>query len=465
VSAPKDTRRQIGVNAFDMNCPTHLVAGTWRAKGSRASEYKDIGYWTDLARTCERGLMDGIFIADVLGVYDVFAGSNDGALRGGAQVPVNDPSLVVPAMAAVTEHLGFGITASTSFEHPYTFARRMSTLDHLTKGRVGWNIVTSYLESGAKNIGMDAQVRHDNRYDIADEYMEVLYKLWEGSWEDDAVVADPERNVYADPEKVHPIEHEGEYFKVPGIHLSEPSPQRTPLLYQAGQSKRGKRFAAEHAEAVFMGAPRAEILRGNIDDLRTRLVEAGRDPFDIRVFSSYSTIVAPTRAEAEEKRARYRELIDPEGTLVLWSGWLGYDLSPYDLDEPLRHVHNEAMQSTAETFGGGSWTVRNFIEELGFGADGPNAWGDPVEVADQIEAWVDATGADGLNLNHVVTPATYVDFAELVVPELQRRGRYRTAYDEAPTLRDKFFGRGSRLPDTHQAAGHRYRRDHAGVPA
>jgi FMN-dependent oxidoreductase (nitrilotriacetate monooxygenase family) len=454
--------RQIRVNAFDMNCPTHLVAGTWRHPESQASRYKDLGYWTDLARLCERGLLDGIFIADVLGVYDVFGGSADGALRGGAQVPVNDPALVVPAMAAVTEHLGFGITASTSFEHPYTFARRMSTLDHLTKGRVGWNIVTSYLESGARNIGLDGQVRHDNRYDIADEYMEVLYKLWEGSWEDDAVVVDVERNVYTDPAKVHPIEHDGEYFKVPGIHLSEPSPQRTPLLYQAGQSNRGKRFAAEHAEAVFMGAPRAEIMRGNIDDLRGRLVDAGRDAHDIRVFSSFSTIVAPTASEAEEKRDYYRSLIDPEGTLVLWSGWLGYDLAPYGLDEPLRHVPNEAMQSTAEAFGGGRWTVRDFVEELGYGADGPNATGDPAAVADQIEDWIDTTGADGINLNHVVTQESYVDFVELVVPELQRRGRYRTSYEKG-TLRHKFFGRGSRLPDTHQAA--RHRRDIAGAPA
>ena len=456
------TAKQIRVNAFDMNCPTHLVAGTWRAAGSRAREYKDLGYWTDLARTCERGLMDGIFIADVLGVYDVYGGSNDGALRGGAQVPVNDPSLVVPAMAAVTEHLGFGVTASTSFEHPYTFARRMSTLDHLTKGRIGWNIVTSYLESGARNLGLEGQVRHDNRYDIADEYMEVLYKLWEGSWEDDAVVADVERNVYTDPEKVHPIEHQGTYFKVPGIHLCEPSPQRTPLLYQAGQSNRGKTFAAEHAEAVFMGAPRAEIMRGNIDDLRGRLVDAGRDAHDIKVFSSFSVIVAPTESEAAEKRDYYRSLIDPEGTLVLWSGWLGYDLSPYDLDEPLRHVPNEAMQSTNETFGDGKWTVRDFVEGLGFGADGPNATGDPASVADQIEDWIDSTGADGINLNHAVTQESYVDFVDLVVPELQRRGRYRTSYEEG-TLRDKFFGRGSRLPDTHQAA--RHRRDTAGAPA
>jgi FMN-dependent oxidoreductase (nitrilotriacetate monooxygenase family) len=446
--------KQILVNAFDMNCPTHLVAGTWRDPGSNAAGYKDLAYWTELAQICERGLFDGIFIADVLGIYDVYGGGPEGALRGGAQVPVNDPLLLVPAMAAVTEHLGFGVTCSTSFDHPYTFARRMSTVDHLSKGRVGWNIVTSYLESGARNIGMDGQIRHDNRYDIADEYMEVLYKLWEGSWEDDAVVADVERNMYVDPDKVHAIEHEGEYFKVPGIHLSEPSPQRTPLLYQAGQSNRGKTFAAEHAEAVFMGAPTAERMAANIADLRERLVAAGRDRGDIKVFSSYSVVVAPSEAEAKEKADYYRSLIDPEGTLVLWSGWLGFDLSSYDLDEPLRMVPNEAMQSTNETFGDGKWTVRDFVESLGFGADGPTAVGSPESVADQIEAWIDETDADGLNLNHVVTPASYADFAELVVPELQRRGRYRTSYEQG-TLREKLFGRGARLPETHQAASHR----------
>jgi FMN-dependent oxidoreductase (nitrilotriacetate monooxygenase family) len=454
--------RQILVNAFDMNTPTHLVAGTWRDPDSQAAGYKDLAYWTELAQVCERGLFEGIFIADVLGVYDLYAGGPEGALRGATQVPVNDPLLLVPAMAAVTEHLGFGITASTSFEHPYTFARRMSTADHLSGGRVGWNIVTSYLESGARNIGMDAQVRHDNRYDIADEYMEVLYKLWEGSWEDDAVVRDVERNLYVDPDRVHPIEHEGEYFKVPGIHLCEPSPQRTPLLFQAGSSNRGKTFAAEHAEAVFMGAPTAARMRANIDDLRERAVAAGRERGDIKVFSSYSVVVAPSDREAAEKEAYYRSLIDPEGTLVLWSGWLGFDLSSYDLDEPLRMVPNEAMQSTNETFGDGKWTVRDFVESLGFGADGPTAVGSPEAVADQIEAWIDETGADGLNLNHVVTPASYVDFAELVVPELQRRGRYRTSYDEG-TLREKFFGRGPRLPETHQAAG--FRRTRAGAPA
>jgi long-chain alkane monooxygenase len=446
--------RQVLVNAFDMNTPTHLVSGTWRHPESQAWQYKDLRYWTDLAKILERGLFDGLFIADVLGIYDVYGSNADAALRGAVQVPVNDPMMLVSALAHVTEHLGFGITASTSFEHPYTFARRMSTLDHITKGRVGWNIVTSYLESGARNIGLATQEIHHRRYDIADEYLEVLYKLWEGSWEEDAVVRDVERNLYVDPEKVHGIEHEGEFFKVPGIHLCEPSPQRTPLLYQAGTSNRGKDFAAAHAEAIFVAAPTAEILRGQIADIRSRAKALGRDPYDIKVFSGFTIITGETEREATAKHDLYRSYTDAEGTLALWSGWLGYDLSVHDLDDPLNVVPNNAIQSTAETFGKGDWRVRDLVERLAMGDAGPLAVGSPAKVADRIQEWLEETDADGLNLSHVVTPQSFIDFADLIVPELQRRGVYRTSYDEG-TLRQKLFGRGDRLPSTHPGAQYR----------
>jgi FMN-dependent oxidoreductase (nitrilotriacetate monooxygenase family) len=446
--------KQVLVNAFDMSCPTHLVAGTWRHPDSQGWRYKDLGYWTDLAQLLERGLFDGLFMADVIGVYDVYGSGPDAALRAGAQVPVNDPMLAISAMAHVTEHLGFGVTASTSFEHPYTFARRMSTLDHLTGGRIGWNIVTSYLQSGAVNLGLTGLNRHDNRYDIADEYLEVLYKLWEGSWEEDAVVRDAERGIYTDPAKVHPIEHEGTYFKVPGIHLSEPSAQRTPLLYQAGTSTRGKRFAAENAEAIFAAAPTAGILANQIADIRRQAVGMGRDAYDIKVFSGFTVITGATGSEARRKHDEYRRLADPPGALALWSGWLGFDLSPYELEDPLQVVPNEAIQSMAEVFGGGEWKVGDLIDRLSLSPDGALAVGDAATVADGIQDWLESTDADGLNLAHVVTPASYADFAEYVVPELQRRGVYRTSY-EPGTLRHKLFGRGSRLPSSHRGAGYR----------
>jgi FMN-dependent oxidoreductase (nitrilotriacetate monooxygenase family) len=330
----------------------------------------------------------------------------------------------------------------------------MSTLDHLTGGRIGWNIVTSYLDSGARNVGLEAQTRHADRYAIADEYLEVAYKLWEGSWEDDAVVLDRERGIYADPAKVHAIGHAGAHFTVPGIHVSEPSPQRTPLLYQAGASSRGRQFAAEHAEAAFITEPTAKIVAARIADLRARAVAAGRDAHDIKVFSGYGVITGATHAEAQRKYDLYRSLADPEGTLALWSGWLGFDLAPYSLDDPLEIVPSEAMKSVGETFGDGTWTIRDAVDRLATRTNGPVAVGTGAEVADRIQEWVQATDSDGLNLWHVITPGTYADFAEHVVPELQRRGVYRTAYDPG-TLREKLFGGGPRLRASHP--GSRFR--------
>lgn len=446
--------RQITLNAFDMNCVSHIVAGTWRHPESQAARYKDIDYWLDLAKLLERGLFDGLFIADVLGIYDVYGGGPEAALRSGAQVPVNDPLLVVPAMATVTEHLGFGITAATSFEHPYSFARRMSTLDHLTKGRVGWNIVTGYLESAARNHGMDTITPHADRYDIADEYTEVLYKLWEGSWDDDAVGTDPRRAHYADPAKVHRIEHDGKHFRVPGIHLSEPSLQRTPVLYQAGASSRGKQFGAENAEVIFIGAPTKEVLKEAVADIRTRASDAGRDPYDVKIVNGHVVVTGVDEAAAQARYEDFRRYIDPEGALALWSGWLGTDLSQFDLDDPVAVTDNEYLKSSVQMFGQGQWTLRDFIDAHAIDAEGGFTVGSPTRVADELQEWVEETDVDGFNLTNVITPGSFVDFIDHVIPELQRRGAYKTSYADG-TLRHKLFGRGPRLPETHRAAGYR----------
>ena len=260
--------KQIRLNAFAMNCVAHQSPGLWTHPRDRTLEYNRLPYWIDLAKTLERGRFDGLFLADVLGVYDVYGNSPDAALRHATQTPSNEPLMLVPAMAAVTEHLGFGLTSNLSFEPPYTFARRMSTLDHLTDGRVGWNVVTGYLDSAARGSGKDKQTAHDDRYDIADEYMELVYKLWEGSWEDGAVLRDRARGIFADPAKVHPVSHEGKNYRLNAIHLSEPSPQRTPVLYQAGTSPRGRQFAAQHAECVFMSGPSAKVIAPRIAAIR-----------------------------------------------------------------------------------------------------------------------------------------------------------------------------------------------------
>lgn len=449
--------REILFNAFDMNCVVHQSPGLWRHPRDRADRYIDLAYWTDLAKILERGKFDALFLADVLGVYDVYGGNTDTALREATQVPLNDPMLTVSAMASVTEHLGFGVTSTLSYEPPFTFARRMSTLDHLTKGRIGWNIVTGYLDSAARGVsGAASQPKHDTRYQIAEDYMALTYKLWEGSWEDGAVLRDRERGIFTDPTRVHRIQHDGEFFKLNAIHLSEPSPQRTPVLFQAGTSSKGRDFAARHAECVFMAAPTKTVAKSYVADIRRRAAEYGRDPQAIRIFNLTTAIVGRTPQEARDKHADYRSYVSHAGALALISGWTGIDFSSYDLDEPIRYIRNEAVHSAVESFTTADpdrvWTVREVAEHVGIGGFGPLLVGSAAEVADEMEAWIAETDLDGFNLAYVVTPETFADIADLLVPELQRRGRYKTEY--APgTLREKLFpGRGARLAAPHPAA-------------
>jgi FMN-dependent oxidoreductase (nitrilotriacetate monooxygenase family) len=450
--------REIRLNAFDMNCVGHQSPGLWRHPRDKSATYKDMDYWVHLAKTLERGKFDGLFIADVLGVYDVLNGNVDAALRHSAQVPVNDPLQLIPTMAYVTEHLGFGLTASLSFEHPYTFARRISTLDHLTKGRVGWNIVTSYLNSGALNIGHTAQTKHDDRYDLAEEYLEVCYKLWEGSWEDDAVVRDRAAGIFTHPEKVHPIRHSGKHFTVPGIHLSEPSPQRTPVLYQAGASSRGKDFAGEHAECIFVAAPSKPVLKRYVSNVREAAERAGRNPRDILAFNLQTVILGETDAEAKKKFDDYRRYASFEGAQALISGWTGIDFGQFSPDEPLRHRHTNAVQSAVETFTTIDpekvWSVREMADWVGIGGFGPVFVGSPQTVADLLQEWVEDTDVDGFNLAYAVTPESFEDAVDLLVPELQKRGVYKTEY-RGGTLREKLFGDGARLAAPHPGASYR----------
>lgn len=450
--------REIRLNAFDMNCVGHQSPGLWRHPRDRSWTYKDLDYWVNLARTLERGKFDGLFIADVLGVYDVLNGNANAALRHSAQVPVNDPLQLIPTMSYLTEHLGFGLTASLSFEHPYTFARRISTLDHLTRGRIGWNIVTSYLNSGALNIGQAAQTRHDDRYALAEDYLEVCYKLWEGSWEDDAVVRDRESGIFTHPSKVHPINHKGTHFTVPGIHLSEPSPQRTPVLYQAGASSRGKDFAGAHAECIFVAAPSKAVLKRYVANVREAAGRVGRNPREILAFNLQTVILGETDAEAKRKFDEYRKYVSHEGALALISGWTGIDFGQFAPNEVLRHRYTNAVQSAVETFTtidpGKEWTVKEMADWVGIGGFGPVFVGSPSTVADLLQEWVEDTDVDGFNLAYAVTPETFEDAVDLLVPELQRRGVYKTEYRPG-TLREKLFGKGPRLELPHPGAGYR----------
>jgi alkanesulfonate monooxygenase len=452
--------KPIRFNAFDMNCVVHQSPGLWRHPRDRSTQYRRLDLWVELARTLERGRFDGLFLADVLGVYDVFGGGPDAALRQAAQVPVNDPLLLVPAMAHATTHLGFGVTVNLSYEAPFTFARRMSTLDHLTDGRIGWNVVTGYLDSAARALGRERQARHDDRYEVAEDYMAAVYKLWEGSWADDAVVADAAAGVYTRPERVREIVHDGPHHRFRGIHLSEPSPQRTPVLYQAGTSPAGRGFAGRHAECVFVSGPSMAVLAPRVAALRRAAAEAGRSADAILVYAMMTVIVAETDAAAAALLEEYRGYGSAEGALTLMSGWTGVDFSTLDPSEVVRHVENDAGRTAMENITRADpdrvWTVRDVAEHVAVGGIGPVVAGSPAHVADALEAWVAATGVDGFNLAFAVRPETMEAVVDLLAPELQRRGRYATDYP-AGTLREKLFGPGrARLAPPHPAALHRF---------
>jgi len=445
--------KQIRLNAFDMNCVGHIQHGMWAHPRDRSMAYNTLEYWQDLARIAERGKFDGIFLADIVGVYDVYKDSPDPSVAHAVQVPVNDPLLLIPAMAAVTKHIGFGVTSNLTYEPPYLFARRMSTLDHLTRGRIGWNIVTGYLDSAARGMGLTKQIKHDERYDAAEEYMEVVYKLWEGSWEDDAVLRDRARGLYADPSKVHRVRHEGKHYRVDALHLAEPSPQRTPVLYQAGASARGKDFGAKHAECVFLAGPTKDNTRLTVADLRERAKAQGRDPADILVFLGRAVVVGRTRKEAEEKYGDYSRYASIEGALAHFSSVTGIDFSRYDPDEPLRYEKNDATNSILRAFtidSSEAWT----FGEKSLGSRNVPLVGSAEEIADELQSWVEDTDIDGFNLSRVVTPEGLEDFVDLVVPILQERGVYKRDYADG-TLREKLFGPGrSRLAKSHPAASY-----------
>jgi long-chain alkane monooxygenase len=443
------SHKQILLNAFNMNCVGHIHHGMWTHPQDRSVDFNSLAYWTDLARLLERGLFDGIFIADILGVYDVYQQGIHLTASESIQLPVNDPLMLVSAMAGVTQHLGFGVTANLSYEAPYPFARRLSTLDHLTQGRIGWNIVTGYLDSAARAMGQRQLLGHDRRYDQADEFLDVVYQLWEGSWQDDALVVDRQRRLYADAQKIHQINHQGEFYQVQGYHLSSPSPQRTPLLFQAGSSARGMQFAARHAECSFVNASSPAAMRQQTQRLRQAAVDAGRLAEDLRIFMGVSVIVAPTEREAQEKYRSYLAYASPEAGIAHFSSSIGMDLAAFGLDEPITSGDTRAIESVSKAYSG--WTRRRLLEQHAMGSRYPLVIGNPAQVAEQLINWIDEGDIDGFNLTRILNPQSYQDFIDLVVPELQQRGRYKTAYQPG-SLRKKIFQHQDRLPDRHPAA-------------
>ncbi len=449
--------KQLHVNLFEMNCVSHIVHGLWVHPDNNRHRFEDIEFWTELAELAEHGQLDAVFLADVIGTYDRFRNGPETSIREGMQIPSNDPLLVVPAMAAVTRHLGFGVTFSTTYEPPFAFARRMSTLDHLTRGRIGWNIVTSYLPNAAHNFGRDGEVPHDHRYEIADEYLDVLYKLWEGSWDDDAVVADRDRRIYADLAKVRAIDHAGPFFRVAGPHLCAPSRQRTPLLFQASGSPAGLEFAARHAEVVFVGGATPAAVRANIAAVRDRAASHGRDPRRIAFIVQAAVIVGRNDVEVADKLETYRRLRSVDAALA--HAQSAIDLPRLPPARSLGELVSDGVDGAATLLRqfGPDRTVAEILNRLGGFDDGRFfVAGTSSVVADEIARWLDAAGLAGLNLRQFLSFGTLRDFVELAVPELRRRGRYRDGYTDGETLRERVLGAGlARLPSDHYGARYR----------
>ncbi|KAJ9220183.1 hypothetical protein DTO207G8_201 [Paecilomyces variotii] len=461
-SSSSPAKKQLIVNAFTMQAPTHLNPGLYRYPKDKGGSYNSIQHWISVAQKLEAAKFHAIFFADVLGGYDVYKGpaNLDPTIPGGTQFPIIDPLYSVSALAAATQSIGFGITASTTYDSPYALARRFSTVDHLSGGRVGWNIVTSYLDSAARNFGLDTQIEHDERYRIADEYLNVTYKLWEGSWRDGAVEKSEKR--YADPHAVRQINHEGKYFKIPGPHLVEPSPQRTPLLLQAGTSTAGKAFAAKHAEAIFLNGHAPELVRPSVDTIRKQAAEAGRDPSSIKIIAGVLAIVAETDEAAQAKFKEIASYGDEEGALALFGGWSGYDLSKYPEDQDFRFVEQPAIRSMVNHWAstvpgteGKKWDKKTIAEYLKLGGNGPKIIGSAKTVADQLEKWVEVADVDGFNFSAASIPETFEDIITYLLPELRKRGLFWDDYTvKGGTFRENVYGKAgqNRLPDTHPGA-------------
>ncbi|KAF8859965.1 putative dibenzothiophene desulfurization enzyme A [Acephala macrosclerotiorum] len=457
-------KKRIFINAFDMFTVGHLSFGQWRNPRDRsASKRRDLSYWTELAKLLEEGDINALFLADTFGQYDVYKGSAEPGIRTGAQYPMGDPAVPVTAMAAVTKNLGFAITTSTSYESPYIVAKRFSTLDHLTKGRFGWNIVTSWKESATRAVGLK-YVEHDKRYEIADEFVRVLYKLWEGSWADDALKEDRANEIYSEYKSIRTINHHGKHFSVDAPHILDPSPQRTPFLFQAGTSPAGIAFGATHAEGIFVSAFSPHILAPRVKAIREKAAEVGRDPKSVKVFAIFTPIIGKTKEDAQAKYQEALKYASPEGGLAFFSGGSGIDLSKFNLDAEIKpsdstvdaKVHSLVASLNYRGTDVPVWTPRNIGKLISIGGSGPVPVGTAEEVADVMEEWIGIADLDGFNIGYVLTPGSFEDLVHLLVPELRKRGRYAPK-GESGTMRERIYGQGqSKLRDDHTGSKYKY---------
>ncbi len=427
------TQKKLRLGAFMRPVSIHTAA--WRYPGGTPDANFNLKALVQYAQTLERGKFDAFFMADHLAVLNMPMD----ALKRSATVTSFDPLTLLPALAMATKHLGLIATASSTFEPAYTIARRFASLDHISEGRAGWNLVTTSNPDAALNFGMDDQMPHAERYARAREFFDVVTGLWD-SWADDAFVRDVENGLYFDPSRLHVLDHKGKYLKVRGpLNIARPV-QGWPVIVQAGASDAGRQLAAETAEMVFAAGGPIQGAREFYADVKGRAAKVGRNPEHIKILPGAFVVVGDSLDEAKEKRARLDSLVNYDSSIAAVSMALGVDARQFDPDKPLPDdiPETEASKSgrdrVIELGKRENLTVRQIAGRLG-GYGGLGMLGTPSMIADQMEEWLVTEACDGFNVMFPYLPGGLDDFVDKVVPELQRRGLFRTEY-EGTTLRE-----------------------------
>ncbi len=425
--------RHIKLGLFIRPCGHHI--GSWRHPEAQADAGVNFPHFVEMAQTAERGLFDMLFSADSHTVWT----TSESAVDKVHYVAWMEPFTLLSALSGYTKNIGLVCTASTSFEQPYSVARKFATLDIITGGRAGWNVVTSGNETEALNFGNEPHLPKTERYKRAREFTDVVLKLWD-SWDADAFIRDKENGVFSDRSKMHVLDHHGEYFHVRGPLNVARSPQGHPVIVQAGASDSGRQLAAETAEVVFTAHHEIASAQEFYADVKGRMDGCGRDRDHLKILPGLSVTVAPTREEADAKFRSLQELVHPELGVALLSRRLGFDLTGFPLDEPLPELPPNAVISSrsdmiAAWSKDGAPTLRELYTRFASARGHFTIVGTPTDVADQMEEWFTSGACDGFNFLPAYFPGGLNDFVDLVVPELQRRNIYRTAY-EGPTLRD-----------------------------
>ncbi|MEH2464803.1 LLM class flavin-dependent oxidoreductase [Nostoc sp.] len=430
--------RQIHLAGFLLASQVVHSHAVWRHPKTELG-FLEPEYYQNIARVLERGKFDLVFFADSLTMPDTYGGSFTESLKYGAQGALRlDPLVLATAMAVVTKHIGIGVTRSTTYYQPYDLARGFATLDHLSRGRAAWNVVTSSRASEAGNFGFDEHLEHDLRYDRADEFLEVACKLW-GSWEEGALVLDKENGIFADPSKVNYVHHLGQWLKSRGPLTVPRSPQGRPVIIQAGASNKGREFAAKWAELIFEISPNPTAMKSYYQDIKTRMAKYGRKPDTCKILPAVMPFVGETETIAQEKQAFHNELVHPMAGLLTMSNHLGVDLSQYSLDQSVEKVEAQDYQKLLAVVQRLSLdktiTLRDLGKIYGRSLAVPQLVGTPIQIADKLEALFHEQAGDGFVISPAYLPGSFDEFVDLVIPELQKRGLFRKEYT-GNTLRD-----------------------------